>query len=332
MQEHYMVVQQPCPNCGVAVNPSTKFCAACGTVLAIVNPSTNAIEKPVLKPFNQGFLDIRDPADFQGVRQPDFSFAHAYGVEKDRLPAIIDDLYTHVYEKLKAGAVGKITYRQTDYLDSRRRGQESPRRYIVVEQETNRGTKMSIFVRFLPLGDNLYVAVDSYILGKVNVFAIVLQAIITAIPLMIIFAYLSFLTYVSAISSQFTARSTSSSPGLGFFVCCLVPTIVVLSALWVNVLRAFRQHGDLGLALRQNFSHAPNDQSFNIDDILMFFKSVLPLVIFSVQDVFKKHGLSVKTLDEFATNVNNVVNISSGGGLLSVIGSAIGGSNNTVVK
>lgn len=284
-----------------------------------------------VKVFNRGFLDIHDPTDFAGIGQPGFSIAHTYMVDKQQLPLICDELYAHVLDKLQAEAVGKVTLRTTDYLDGRHQNREQPRKYIVVEHNTNRGTRSSIFIRFLPFGDNLYVAVDSYVLGSINWLSVLVRALITLVPVFIIFAYLSITAAMYSLTAQFNQYGQRQSSGLGAgFFCCFVPLVFFLLLLWIDVFRAFKQHGNVTLALRQNFSHAPNDQSFNVDDVLMFFKSALPLVIFSVRDVFETYDLPLHTLDDFVANVNNVVNISSGGGPLAVVRSIIGGKNSSV--
>jgi hypothetical protein len=301
------------------------------TTMTTSNLSVPSSPAPV-KVFNQSFLDIHDPTEFAGVLQPQFSIAYTYTVDKQHLPAICDELYTHVLEKVYAESVGKVSLRTVDYVDGRYSGREAPRRYIVVESDTNRGTRSSIFIRFLPFGENLYVAVDSYVLGTVDWLSVFMRGLITLIPILIIFAYLSVTAALSAFTGQFNQygqRSSGGGLGTGFFCCC-VPAVLFLLLLWLDVFRAFKQHGNLALALRQNFSKTPNDQSFNVDDVLMFFKSALPLVIFSVRDVLKGHGLEFQTLDDFVSQVNNVVTISSGGGILSIIGSAVGGKNNRV--
>lgn len=295
--------------------------------MATTTPNASVPTLPTVKVFNQGFFDFRDPTDFAGIRQPRFSIAHTYTADKTQLPQICNELYTHVLSRLKDESIGKVSVETTDYLDSRQQGKEGPRRYLVVESETNRGTRLSIFIRFLPFGDNLYVGVDSYVLGSLDWIGLIIRVLITLVPLFIIFFYFSVVSLIS-LSGQFRQGETGGS-GLGLF-CCIVPAISIVLLLWIDVFRAFKRHGDLYLALRQNFNNVPSDHSFNIDDILMFFKSSLPLVIFSVQDVLQKHDLPIKTLDDFVANINNVVNISSGGGILSIIGSVIGGRNNRI--
>ncbi|HEU4321897.1 MAG TPA: hypothetical protein VFS21_02000 [Roseiflexaceae bacterium] len=66
---------------------------------------------------------------------------------------------------------------------------------------------------------------------------------------------------------------------------------------------------NISLALREVFGDFSENESFNADDVFMFLKSVLPIVIESIRQVFEENNIDVKTLDEFATVVNNVNNI-----------------------
>jgi len=96
-------------------------------------------------------------------------------------------------------------------------------------------------------------------------------------------------------------------------ICCLIPwTVLVTPLFWITAIRNYRQEQDIGIALRQSYNRIVNGQSFNIDDILMTLKSILPLILFAVRDVLGKNGLDVKVIDAFAENImtiNNIQNI-----------------------
>lgn len=279
-----------------------------------------------LKLFNQSFFDVHDPADLVGVRQSQFSISQIYELDQQRSEAICEELYLHVYEKLKDGAVGRISLQHLDYLDYQRQKEEPARKYIVIERETNRGTKMNVLIRFLTIGNNLYVAVDSYVIGTLDIIGLVVRIILTVIPLGFVTFYLSMVAWISSISYR---RDSSLSDASSIF-CCLAPVLLFVIFLWVDVVRAYRQHGNLNLALRQNLNVIRESQSFDRDDVLMFFKSSLPLVIVSVKEVLENNKLPVVTLDNFVANVSEVVNIFSGGGPLSIINSVIGGKGSSV--
>lgn len=291
--------------------------------VTIAEPTQSTSNKQNLKLFNQGFFDIRDPADFVGVRQTDFSIAQIYELDKERNSMICEELYTHVFEKLKSGAVGKTSYKQVDYLDYQHQTHEPARRYILVEQETTRGTKMNVFVRFLSMGDNLYVAVDSYVIGSLDIVALILRIIFTIVPLGFVAFYLSISALLYSASLNYSRRD--SLPDFGSIMCCIVPVLLFLILIWVDVVRAFREHGDLRLALRQNLHVIRDNQSFDRDDVLMFFKSSLPLVIFSVTEILDRNKLPVKTLENFAKDVDKTITINANnGGIVSIVSSSIG--------
>jgi hypothetical protein len=96
---------------------------------------------------------------------------------------------------------------------------------------------------------------------------------------------------------------------------CVIPILLImvvpLVVIWINFIRNLVFEKDLFLALRQTFNKYINFRSFNIDDIFITIKSVLPLVVFSVREVFEANGLPVKTLDDFVANVNNINNFNN---------------------
>jgi hypothetical protein len=97
---------------------------------------------------------------------------------------------------------------------------------------------------------------------------------------------------------------------LQYTCCCIFPWLIfAVTFLWLNTVRNTRHEGNLLLGLRQSFNQILNVRSFNIDDILMTLKSVLPLILSSIREVFEKHDLPVKSLDEFAATIQTINNI-----------------------
>jgi hypothetical protein len=281
-----------------------------------------------IKVFNRDILDIRDPLEFAGARQHNFCIAQTYEVDKEQLPNVCNELYSHVLEKLRVESVGKVSVKINKYLDANLQEKEGPRPYIVISYETSRSTRCNMFIRFLPFGDNLYIGVDSYVLGSLNWWDIILRLILTLIPLGIIYVYLSITRFINLL--QFPSRSSGDS-GMGVFFC-LIPLLLFILFLWIDTIRAVRHHGDLQLALRQTSNLLPSDQSFDNDDVLAFLKSSLLLIVFSIRDVFQKYDIPIRSLDEtIVQNINHSVSISSQGGLISIVGSIIGGKGNKVI-
>ena len=47
----------------------------------------------------------------------------------------------------------------------------------------------------------------------------------------------------------------------------------------------------------------------------------------TIRDVFEQEGLPLEALDNFIQQINNTVNVSTEGGAISMVGSAIGAGN-----
>lgn len=272
------------------------------------------------KAFSRNFFDRQDPTEGIGQLIIPFSFSNIYDdVDKDsKIGEICDELYEKVLAKLNSGELGKdMRFEIYDYKDARQGDKESARRYLVITRETKRKTRITILARFLRYGNKLYVGVDSFILGDTNWLQIIGFTALTILP----FSCYIF-TLVPAVIQNILAsldpfgNSSSGSAGsiflfaLQYTFCCILPWLIfTVVSLWLNSIRNFRHEGDLLLALRQSFNQILNSRSFNTDDILMTLKSVLPLILSSIREVFQKHNIPVKSLDEFAATVQTVTNI-----------------------
>lgn len=283
------------------------------------------------KKFSRDFFDRQDPTEGIGDLLILFSFSNIYDdVEKDsKLPEICAELYEKVLAKLKSGDLGKdIEFRLLDFKDAKQGDKENPRRYVVITRETNRKTRITILARFLPYGNKLYVGVDSFVLGNINWQRVLGAIVITAAPFTCyIFSVLpaivqtliqSVMQSLSAFSgSNYQNSSSSILPTMMVILqvtcCCVFPWMFfAVVFLWRDTIKNLRHEGNPFLALRQSFNKIFNTRSFNIDDIVMTVKSVLPLILGSIREVFEKHNISVKTLDEFAARlqtINNIQNI-----------------------
>lgn len=283
--------------------------------------------------FNRSFLDRRDPAESIGLNVPGFSFASLYsGIDRDTLAKIRSELYGRVLQKLQASSLQHVQFTVVGYADSKHRTVEGERDYIVVTRETPRGTRGTILARYLAYGDNLFVSVDSYVLGSLDIGSLLRRVFISFVPLLLLICPLLCVlpAYLGSLLSPFGGASSQGS-GLGNGVlgllCCSVPLFAIWFLLWLDVIRGFYQHSNIGLAFRQAFNHVPNDDTFNSDDILMFFKGVLPAIIDTIRDVFTENNIEVKTLDEFEARIISNVTINTSGGNISMSQSAIGTAN-----
>jgi len=291
------------------------------------------------KAFSRDFFDRQDPTEGIGELIIPFSFSSIYDeVDKDsKLSEICVELYEKVLEKLRSGDLGKdIQFEIFDYKDAKQSGKESARRYLTITRETNRKTKITILARFLPYGNKLYVGVDSFVLGNTNWLKFIGTIALTLLPF-ICYIFTIMPTIIENMVANFNPFGGGSQNGsigqtfmliLQYTCCCIFPWIIfAVGFLWLNTIRNFRHEGNLLLGLRQSFNQILNSRSFNIDDVLMTLKSVLPLILGSVIEVFEKHGLPVKSLDEFAATIQTINNIQNVYGSGNAVAGAGGQAN-----
>jgi len=306
----------------------------------------NTSVKP--KPFNRDYFDRQDPTEGIGKLIIPFSFSNIYddANQGDKLTTICAELYDKVLEKLRAGDLGKdIKFSLIDYKDFKQASKEQARRYLAITRETNRKTRITILARFLPYGNKLYVSVDSFVLGNTNWLKIIGIIALTLLPFScytfsllpaIIQSAINNLTYsfYGSGNNQNSAIGQVLLSGLSYTLCCIIPWLIfAIMFLWLNVIRNSRHEGNLMLGLRQSFNQILNSRSFNIDDILMTLKSILPLILSSIIDVFKKYDLPVKSLNEFAATIqtiNNIQNIYGSGNAVAGVGGQAKATNERV--
>jgi hypothetical protein len=235
-----------------------------------------------------GFFNLNQPSDGSGIELSYYCLYQTYRIERAQVERICNKLYEAVFTEIDKGRLADARVRLTGYRENIRNEQ---RTYIVVTRETICKTRTTIYMRFLSYGDNLYVGIDTYVLGKVNwgalLFRIIFSSLFVVIPI-------------------------------------LLP---LLFFLWQKLVRRIRIEENIILALRQEFPGSLRNGPFDLDDVLMFVKSTLHTAVDSVRQVFEEEGIPLESLDEFARNINNNINISTQGGTLSMVGSMIGMGN-----
>ncbi len=279
------------------------------------------------KPFSRDFFDRKDPTESIGELIIPFSFSSVYdNVDSNKLLEICAELYEKVQARLRSGDLGRdIQFEVVDYKDAKQGNKENPRRYLKITRETLRKTRITILARFLPYGNKLYVSVDSFVLGNINWLKVVRNIALTLLVPFICYFLLSLLLglilgIIQVINNGTAPFGSSNSDesvvGLGilfnlqYICCCVFPWLIfAIAFLWLDTIRNFRHEGNLVLGLRQSFNQILNTRSFNIDDVLMTLKSVLPLILGSIKEVFEKHNIPVNSLDNFATTIQNINNI-----------------------
>jgi hypothetical protein len=271
--------------------------------------------------FNRGFFDRTDPFQNIGENIPNLSMYHLYSnIDQNKIPEIRTTIYNRIINKVTNSLPDKTSIELISFADKKLEHIEGSRDYIIITNETPRKTRSTIAIRCLSYGGNLYLGVDSFALGSTNQRNFIARIYFSIIPLAIligIFFCLILQQIATAITQSvgpYMSRGPSALPStaLSLFITalCSIPLIYILIMLWIDVIRGFYHHKDINRAIREVFNHFPSDESFNTDDILMFLKSILPIVVESIEEVFKENGINIEALEQFRSTIQNITNIS----------------------
>lgn len=242
------------------------------------------------------WFKISSPSDGVGIWLRSFDLHQTYSVERNKVGMIREKLYERVYQSVSNGSLNNakvrlLKYRKTDLL------QEDVRKYLLVTRDTIHGNRTTIFMRFLEYGDNLFVGIDVFSLGRIS-------------------------------WARFSARLLFTF--VLFFLSWLIIPLFLIIILWWKIVWRMNYEKKFWLALRQEHPGKIGIGPFDDDDIIMFSKSTLHLAVRAIRDVFSEENLPIDSLDRFIQNINNttIVNkIDNRGGN---IGQNIVGANNTV--
>lgn len=248
------------------------------------------------KVVNVGVNSFKDPANSSGLYISAFSLYQTYRVDRSRVKQICESLYEHLIEQISRRNLGDARFRVVTYREdsmefsqiSANEYDNEERTYVLITRNTLRSTRATILVRFLTYGDNLYVGVDTYVLGKLNLFAFILKIFLTIVIPWLAIAPLSFF------------------PGLNVLLWLLYLCLIAFS--WRGLIQRIQQVGDLRTSLRLEFNKSLDLGSFNLDDVVMFVKSTLHATVTSIRETFEREGLPVESLYAFvqSINVNNI--------------------------
>ncbi|ACK74158.1 hypothetical protein PCC7424_5596 (plasmid) [Gloeothece citriformis PCC 7424] len=283
-----------------------------------------------LKYINRVFFDKEDPEQLRGTWLKNFSFSFNRNLalidrfskrriafkDQSKLYTVREDLYKDIlirldeYKKNDYHLTEQLHFKLINYRDYKYEN-DRDRIYLEIVRNTIRCTKITTFLRFFVNGDNLYIAADSYALGRMSKRKVLWQTII----LFLLISPGTWFIYVFTV-------------GLG-----LVVALWYLYSSWINFIRSLFQGEPFLSALRVNFPKNIKSNAFDLDDSYMFLKSIYPLIISSLEDTLRKHNLLDKDLEEILKGISNdigktSINIDTGGG--GIIGSVISGLNNTI--
>lgn len=198
-------------------------------------------------------------------------------VKRDRLNDLCAMLYQRVYKSVSDGTLQEARVRLLHYSKSTFT-QSDTRKYLLITRDTIQGNRTTVFLRFIEFGNNLYVGLDVYSLGRINWFTFLMRVNATILLLSLFF---------------------TPSP------ISIIPFFLIL-ILWWKIVWRMNYEKKPWLALRQEHPGKIGLGPFDSDDVIMFSKSAVHLAVTTVRDVFGEVGLPVDSLDEFIVSINNL--------------------------
>lgn len=270
---------------------------------AALAPASASTIVPIQKNFNRGYFDLKDPLEDTGINVEPFDTSLIYSVDRSAHAKIVSELYDQVLHKVLQGAIPGADVKLVDFNDAMIRN-EPPRRYIVIERETQRGTSMSLYTTFLTYGDSIYLRIAGFVFGPLSTTRLLVSILVSIVASILLF-----------------------STVLGI---CLIPFVWYF--FFGTTIKLILRGNPPGLALRKAFNKGLNLGTFNLDDILIFFKYVNPQILSTIRDVLTDNDVEIKILeaiDQQIQNINYVTNISnSDGSIFNMVGTIIGGNKN----
>ncbi len=267
---------------------------------------------------NRHPFDREHPEDFRGFWLKDFNVSKNQEFDLKHLEKLNDvrlNLYKDLDRVLKEFTVNdtylenKLHFRNLKYIDARLKNQDRDRLYIEIVFNTVRNTKITTLCRFFVHGNNLYIGIDSYILGRLKKRKLIIQFFI----LWLLGPLLPYL--------------------FGLFIIPGLLASLYLYIIWVGFIRALLQGESFMYALRVNFPKDISVNSFDLDDSSMYLKSLLPLVLEALKRTLKEHNMLEKEMNEYLEEISKkiigqTINVNTGGG--GIVGSILGSVSSKV--
>ena len=297
-------------------------------------PGPSGMVEVVKRSFNRGFFDRSDPFEGAGIPFSGAISATSYRVDREKHPAVLSQLFGTVYARLRASSIPDVSVKLVDYNDAWIEN-EPARRYVVVEKDTPRDSHMNLNINFRSYGDYLYVAIDAYVLPSLHLFRMLREfaraAYVVSIAFMIGSAVAGVLGLVaSGLSVIGLGRQNGFSvAGLGVETLLWIWIAGFLAYRFREVLRSLSAGDTLPMALRRQYHHELHDKTFDIDDVLAFYKSIALLAVDAIAEVFEANGIPTDVLGQIRQTINLSTNVINNGGSLNVFGGVNGATGNT---
>ncbi|MEB3342181.1 hypothetical protein [Okeania sp.] len=236
----------------------------------------------------------------------------------EKLENVRKSLYVRIFESLKnwksAGVVGQLSKPKLElvlYKDKPYYQRDKQRLYIEFRYKSVRETNITILFRCYVHSNNLYIAVDSYLLGRLQIIIFCMHNFFLLFIFMTLF-----------------------SLGIPFLILGLIVLIPYANWIWTKIIKALRQGEGFLTSLRQRFHKPISDNSFDVDDKSIILKAIFSLILQATKNAFKENNFAVEgldeKLDELINNASNqTFNIVAEGG---ISGAIFGGTSNKVVN
>lgn len=178
--------------------------------------------------------------------------------------------------------------------------QDRERLVIRIQRTTPRGSTLSTICRIYTTGSNLYIGINSYLLGKINTLSLIINTL-----LLLIFAPIFLGTIVGFLIALGILLSHQVSTDvkvlfLNSIIPLFSPTIpgLYLYFYWFPVIKALLNKQGFIASIKHKFHKKNFTNLFDEDDGLTYLKSVTPYIFKQIESTLLIHG--IKEPDRFA--------------------------------
>ncbi|NMG20956.1 hypothetical protein [Brasilonema bromeliae] len=276
--------------------------------------------QPNIKTINTPFIGIIGPSQYLGVKLTNFSFSQLFLVRdqnnanekesplKQQITKAREKMYENIVNNLN-GLISlndkeegvKTIYVFDKYEDFFLKTQFRPdreRMVIRITRITPRETRVSTICRIYTTGTHIYIALDSYLLGKINIFSLVIHTL-----LLLIFVPMFFTGLLGFLGALVLLLPTLFNPSninalLAVFSGLLLPFIpgLYLYFSWFPVVKALLNKESFKAALKHRFHNRRFTNLFDEDDGLTYLKSVTPFIIDQITNALASYGIKDETI------------------------------------
>lgn len=240
----------------------------------------------------------------------EFDVSLSYLVGDAKRKNIVETLYNSVLTKIETQSIPGAT---VEYLNFIQKGSNRAKRYIIIENKTQSGRKLLIYITFQTYGDFLYVSVKNFAIptwrDQFRYFA----------KFWLVEILLGFVAYDYI--DKYIYKLAKVNPPQS----AKIKQKERLRQMDKRIEEFYKP------STKRTFWQMYDPNAFELDDMLMFFKSTVPLVLKTIQKVFEQNDIPVNALEGYINNISySTIQINTGGGAANFLNSVIGGLGNQV--